>query len=96
MNLPCGAGLGGCCPSLPSLTAPRCGLVTEARSGGAVERVWGAMSGGAVERVGGGESFSSSTGREESHERSLFSLLGERHSSGGKVTCGGGLPSHLH
>ena len=73
LNLPCG-GLGGCCPSLPSLTAPRCGLVTEARSGGAVER------------VGGGESFSSSTGREESQERSLFSLLGERHSSGGKVT----------
>ena len=87
MNLPC-AGLGGCCPSLPSLTAPRCGLVTEARSGGAVERVED-RSGGAVERVGGGESFSSSTGREESQERSLFSLLGERHSSGGKVTCGG-------
>ena len=74
------AGLGISKPSLPSLTAPLMGLLEGISDGGAVT-VFGGVSSLSSLR-------SSSAGREESQDRSLFSLVGDRHSSGGKVTYG--------
>ena len=74
------ADLGISKPSLPSFTAPLIGLLDTTSRGGAFT-VFGGVSSLSSLR-------SSSAGREESQDRSLFSLVGERHSSGGKVTCG--------
>ena len=70
-------------PSLPSFTAPLIGLLdcTTSDEGGAFTVFGGVSSLSSPLR-------SSSAGREESQDRSLFSLVGDRHSSGGKVTCG--------
>ena len=72
--------LGISTPSLPSFTAPLIGLLDTTSDGGAFT-VFGGVSSFSSLR-------SSSAGREESQDRSLFSLVGERHSSGGKVTYG--------
>ena len=74
------ADLGISKPSLPSFTAPLIGLLDTTSKGGAFT-VFGGVSSLSSLR-------SSSAGREESQDRSLFSLVGDRHSSGGKVTCG--------
>ena len=78
----CGAEvLGTSKPSLPSFTAPLMGLLDTISGGGAVT-VFGGVSSLSSRR----SSPRSSLGREESQDLSLFSLVGERHSSGGNLT----------
>ena len=78
----CGAEvLGTSKPSLPSFTAPLMGLLDTISEGGAVT-VFGGVSSLSSRR----SSPRSSLGREESQDLSLFSLVGERHSSGGNLT----------
>ena len=75
------ADLGISKPSLPSFTAPLMGLLDTISGGGAVT-VLGGVSSLSSRR----SSPRSSLGREESQDLSLFSLVGERHSSGGNLT----------